>query len=819
MSGAATITSVSTTALPIDGGTVSTSAAYRLPEWFGRLRDEDKKLFSARRRAMELIKAAPSVNAGARAVAKEFGGVKGFTAKRLYGLYQAWQKHGEDDRLLVNLAKYPWLRDQLNGGEARRETKLSPAFIEYVGGLFLANKRSMADAWRELVRRWKATWVTDEKLPGVMPDGGAGSARDWWRLRDVSVLRMERCPETLPDGWSRSNLQRLVMAWCAITPAEIALARRGTAAMRAELPTIHNSREGVEFGEHLFADDLHHDFEVIVHGVTPPNQRPLEVGIIDYASGVYGPFVLQPTLPLEDGKRRMLGWDCLKYVFASWLELNGVPLDWPIHLHVENGTATVDPDEARIWHAMSGGIINVCWTQMQGKYCLAWDEKRVGNFRGKACLEGVWSLHHNYEAALPGYVGRNRENCPAGLQGQQREALALLKWAATQPPEVVARMRLPLLTWDEFVPLRMDIVAEINARHDHALEGFERVTKWRPQGVETASWRPMKELESLPSSARQFIETKTFVESPLERRERLRARGRWVACPSSWLAIILAFRAEPMTVQKGTILIRRGRHRYWYMAESRAEMLSAGIEDGKTYLVTFNPHSMRCCHILSERGEYLATWQQRGHRRGDRESLAKSFAHRIGMQREVEEKVERLLIASGSAVDVELRREANAALGAPSGRMDLLSGRPARGADETISAPTPSEDNGAVESQGGVELETPEPLTGEPTNGRSWPRSSILPSRSCGEAISRVGSADASEDDPLLTNDRSPSRMLSSGQLPPDGSGTGQFAAAAICAAEKRMRRALAATETAEAARRQRQEKRIKALSAALEDY
>ena len=664
-----------------------------LPNWFTRLRDDERRLVTARQRAMQIIKAAPSVKRGAEEAAALYGGMSGFAAKRLSSLFTQWRDHSEDNRILVNAARYPWIMAEIDGRSAGGVPSLAPAFIDFVGGLYLENKRSMGDAWRALVRRWMASWINDEKLPGIMPDGTAGSARDYWRVKDVSTLRREACPETLPAGWSKSNLRGIVVNWCAITPAEIALARRGTAAMRELLPTLHNSRVGCEFGQHLFADDLHHDFEILVPDVNPPHQRPLEIGIIDYASAVYGPFVCQPTLPMDDGTKRMLGWNCVKYAFGSWLELNGVPLDWPIYLHVENGTATVNPDEARIWHAMSGGIINICYTEMQGKYCLAWDEKRVGNYRGKAPLEGVWPLHHNYEAALPGYVGRNRDNCPAVLQGQRREALALLKWAATQPPDVVAKLKLPLLTYDEFVPLRMDIVAEINARNDHNLEGFERVPKWRPQGVESP-WQPLSEFEKLPMHARQFVDQKSFIESPAERRTRLRARGRWAACPPAWLAMIYAYRATPLTVAKGTIVIKRGSSRWWYMADTHTAMTAAKIENGREYLVAYNPFNMQCIHLLTDKGQYLATWQQRGQRLGDKDATARSIAHRLGLQREVQDKVERLLISSGSTLDVEFRRDQNVVLGAPAARRNLIN--PAS-ADSSAPAPVAIDDaaNGA----------------------------------------------------------------------------------------------------------------------------
>lgn len=641
-------------------------------DWMARLPDEERRGVCIRIEAMRMIAEASSVHAGARAAADRFRGVHGFSWKRLYGIFTDWDSHGRDDRRLANWSRFPWLRAQVEGRAIESNTNFEPAFIEHVGGLFLSNKRSMGAAWRDLVSTWRRSWHSDEKIPGY------GSARDYWRAIDPRTLSAETCPPDLPHGWTKSNLMKVALAWCNITPAEVALARRGTAAMRAELPTVHTSRVGVEFGQHLYVDDLHHDLEVIVPGFDPPNQRPLEIGILDFASACYGPFVTQPTLPNDDGTKRMLGWDCVKWAFGSWLEQNGLPLDWPIHLHVERGTATVNPDEARFWHQISNGIINVCYTEMQGKYCLAWDEKRIGNFRGKAALESAWNLHHAYEAALPGYVGRNRDNCPAQLHGQRREALAILAHAATLPIEERAKLQLPLLTYDQFVQERLDIVERINHRDDHQLEAFNQITTWRPQGMH-CDWRSLAELESVPVGAREFVEYNTRLETPAERRAALRARGRWAACPPHWLAMIYAFRATPLTVAKGTIHVRRGTSHWWFMADSRADQIAAKIEDGREYLVAFNPFSMTCCHILDPDGKaYLATWRQRGHRKGDKDASAKSIAHRMGLQREVEQRVERLFIASGQTPDTDLRRLHNRELGAPAdiARINVLHSAP-----------------------------------------------------------------------------------------------------------------------------------------------
>jgi len=625
--------------------------------WLAGLPDEDRRLFERTKEAMLLIASAGKVLRGAKQAAALFAGLPGFSHHNLRYTFARWNEHGRDDRALVDWSKHPHLKRAVLGHSAVTERSSLPVpFIDFIGGAYLEHKRCFAQVWRGLIARWRNSWHTDEKLPGYNM-----SARDYWRQLNPAVLSEPVCPRDLPAGWTKTHLEQTVVNWCRITPAEIAYARRGTAALREVLPTIHNSRKDVNYGEHLFADDFHHDLEVIVPGVVPPNQRPLEVGLLDYASAVYGPYVTQATVPGDDGVKRKLGWNCVKWALGRWLEMEGLPLDWTINVHVENATATFDHDEARIVEMLSGGAIKFHWTEMQGGQSLGWAEQRKGNFRGKAPLESAWTLHHNYEAGLPGYIGRNPENLPSVIKGQRAEALLIAKQQAALTPEQKALLHSPLLDYEEFVTARADIVAAINNRTDHQLEGFEKIKLWRYTNAPGFPWQPMSELEKINNAARGFVEVKEFPESPWQRRARLKALGRWVACPPMVLAFVYLKTAEPLTLQNGTFHVRRNSCHWWFICPSRAEMVAAGIEDGREYRVAWNPHHVTVAYIFTNDKEcrFLAAWPLANARYGDKAQLAKSLAHRIGLQNEVADNVERLLTASGSLVDDADRRAHN----------------------------------------------------------------------------------------------------------------------------------------------------------------
>jgi len=808
MSDLATVTSAATLA-----GTPAPSDE-RL--WLAQLPEQERRLVQRRMTAMQIIDRTRdaagrvNVNGGAKHAFLTLGAIKGFSVKNLSRSYRIWTSHNRDDRSLADWAKHPWLRDAVEGRPESTPTRLAAPLIEHVGGLFLKHKRSMGAAYRELIQSWQASWHTGEKLPGIITRGAPGSARDYWRERGgINLLQRDTCPPDLPPGWTKSNLQRAVLAWCEITPAELALARRGTTAMRDHLPTIHTTRADLPFGLHLFTDDLQHDYEVVAPSGSDPFARPMEIGILELASAFYGPFVSQAAVRDElTDKRLGLGWENVKFAFGLWLEQNGVPLDHPLYLHVERGTATVHPDEAKFWHDFSGGLINICYTSMQGKYCLAWDEKRVGNFRGKAALESIWNLHHNYADSLPGYIGRNRDNCPAITHGQKRETLALLQWAASQPLAVRADLQLPHLTWDEWLAEREDQIARINTRTDHNLEAFDKVTLWRPRDL-GADWRPLAELDKIPQKMRtaEFIETTTRLESPLERRARLRNPARWSACPHHWLAMIYGFRARKMTVAKGTIHIERGTAHWYFMAESKAAQIAAGIEDGKEYTVCFNPHSMTECHVLDAKGAYMATWICRVSRRGDKADAAKSFAHRQGWQREVEQKVERLLLASGTIQDTELRRAHNRQLGVPAdvaGRISLSASSKSHTDAGTAGNGSPSEPEIITDGAQARPFPDPnaavtQPLPSAPTDSAA---TVSLPSSGAETVAPALPAADR-----VLTHAPQPISIAT-------GDRFAQSPSQQIAAAQRRVRRDQADDLDAANARAARQRARVKRLSA-----
>jgi hypothetical protein len=383
----------------------------------------------------------------------------------------------------------------------------------------------------------------------------------------------------------------------------------------------------------------------------------LEIGALDYGSAAYLSAIFRPMRPRADGTKERLKEDDVRWVIADILRTYGLPQDWQINFHMENGTATYRRPDAMLAHQLSGGTINFHWTEMQGRYWLLWDEKHIGNFRGKAPLESAWNLHHNYEAFLTGYIGKDWDSCPAELHGQRKEVAALLKLAAHLPAATRAKLQQPMLTFDEFCEIRLWLISRINRRTDHRLEAFDIFPEWREHGS-LMPWRPRAEFDALMPFERPEVEWRTppRLESPRERLAKLRARGHWRPCPDDLLACIVNLMAEDVTVSNHRIQISRGTRHYTYIAGSRAAEQAQQINNGDKLLAAFNPRFPEQLYLLRKDGSYVGVWQ-----RFSRDN-PEAHAIREGYLRETMDNVRRLKTASGEVAEQLRRRESNARL-------------------------------------------------------------------------------------------------------------------------------------------------------------
>jgi hypothetical protein len=447
------------------------------------------------RELLNVVKAiaeAPNKDQAAKRFANP--GRPGWSWKNLQTKWAKWEASGRNELALLDRRRHIELQ------RAKVGVGLPEDFVRWAGGQMLGNQRKSRAAWREIIRRWQAWRATGDAryaIPGY----------------DSAPPPADR--SDIPFGWSYDRLMKKAKP----ADAELAIARVGTVAAKKYLPIIPGTREGIRFLEWVFFDDVVHDRKIIVPGTIEP-VRLLQLGGLDYASGVYLKFGLRPDLTREDGTRDRLKRRDFLFLVAHLLLEYGWPADYVMHIVCERGTATMSLAEAQFLYDISEGQIRVGYTSMEGQFVLAWDEAKSGNAAAKGPIESWHNLFHNELGSEAGQVGKDRHHSPAALMSSDRHVAALNKAALLLTPEQRQSLRLPYPTLNEAHARSIQVVQRINRRRDHEMESFDSVLMWRLPGV-AMDWQPEAALLDLPPAVRETVEYRTRLETPLERLQRL----------------------------------------------------------------------------------------------------------------------------------------------------------------------------------------------------------------------------------------------------------------------------------------------------------
>lgn len=341
----------------------------------------------------------------------------------------------------------------------------SPQFVEFCKGLAEGRQRATAGAWIELLARWAAR----EPIPGY--EGHPGHPK-------------------LPAGWSRDAFYR----WVRLTPREKAASRLGLSAAKAFQPLVYRTRRGMLPGQKYLADDVWHDF--MVNDLTQmATGRPLEFNFLDVASAMKTAWGWRVRAQDAGGKFSGLVGRDFRFVLAQQLTQFGYRPDIGTELVLEHGTATIGEDLERLLFDGTKGQIRVVRGGMEGDPALIGQRggRPKGNFRMKAALESLHNLIHNLTDGAPGQVGLSRDRRPEELHGLLKENDALMQAygrLVLEDPQVAALIQFPLMVGPQCTRFLTAIYERMNARTEHALEGWDdyyvsefrlsRETPWLP---------------------------------------------------------------------------------------------------------------------------------------------------------------------------------------------------------------------------------------------------------------------------------------------------------------------------------------------------
>lgn len=357
--------------------------------------------------------------------------------------------------------------------------------------------------------------------------GGTPNARllliQTWTERRNTIPGYEDWPNwpRIPSGWSLRNLQRLAPD----TLDSIAL-KQGIRAAAPQLAQVLATRAGLWLGSHFLFDDVWLDLYVLSGR---DKGQPLQLGCLEYLTGkrvCWGQKIRRRNE--ETGKMIHLNQQDMRCLLALW----GATIGYSPRgttLVVENGTAAIPKEIEELLATASGGLIKVDRSGISGvRQTLknGFSGKGVGNPRHKAALESFHNLLHNRLCHLPAATGHDRTP-PETLHGLLKEEERLIKAADHLEPQKQHLIRHYMLTMPELCDALAKIVAEINARTNHNLEGWERcgfmIEELRLSPA--APWTPANEVH--PSMADQIIRTACETGADLIRHRKMSPTEAW----------------------------------------------------------------------------------------------------------------------------------------------------------------------------------------------------------------------------------------------------------------------------------------------------
>lgn len=552
---------------------------------FPLVMEEVRKL----RTLMNAALAKGGTRAACEAVAKASGGEVG--GSTLHKKLSLWLDSGRDDSVLIDKRRF----SELWAKTAKAET-LPEAFLVWAGGQMLGNQRKSAPAYRAIIARWRA-WRRGDHSAAI--PGYKAPPRD--------------CGKGYPTGWSYENLMKRAQP----PKEQLEMARVGSVAAQRYLPFIPGTREGVRFLQFVFCDDVVHDRKCSVPGFIDP-VRILQLGALDYASGVYLKFGLRPDVPRDDGTRERLQRRDFLTLVAGLLMDYGFPVEHKMHLICERGTATMNLAEAQFLHELTGGQLCVGYTSMEGRFVLAWDESKSGNSNGKGPLESWHNLFHNEGGAEAGQTGMDRHRTPAALMNGDREVAALNKMAMVLTTSQRQRLQMPYPSITQAHRETLQRVERINNRRDHEMEGFEEVQLWRLKGTDM-EWRGEGELVAMPEAALSLMEWLPVKEKPSERLVRL-SQGVTLTKPHPG-ALVAFFEGSHSvaTVERRQVKITVNGKTCWFGPESANDALA----NGEQIMVHHMPQEPEWA-IITCKGRYVGTWKRQLLNRADEDADALS---------------------------------------------------------------------------------------------------------------------------------------------------------------------------------------------------
>jgi hypothetical protein len=516
-------------------------------------------------------------------IARQNHGRPGWAFTTLRTKYYAWLDAGRDWQALAT--------------HYRRETSLPAEFTEFLRTMVLREHRSCKQA----IHRVRELWREGRPVPGY------GTWREWFAQTYPHRAVPRHFAGDYPQGWGKTNLYDRIPS-----RPQRTLATRGRGAAEKLLPHIQRDPSELRFLELVTIDDFECDVKCI-HGREVVRVRGILA--IDVATRTHLAVGFKPRIKGEEGQRISITLadmqGLLRSIFSAW----GVPAGHPMTLLVENAAAAVSSELEAALDLFFNGQVRVSRTGILSyKTAANGFIEKGGRPNEKGWIESYFNLMHNRAGNLPGQKGSRYDNTPGDLEAKEKYVKKLAAYECDD--ETFRQFRVPFLSFDELVSAYEQVFHWMDNRTDHKLLGFDPVMEWRLGPGDLP--KPIESLNQLtPDEQEEQVEIlPPRMESPVERREKLRRGAAFVKVPEPVLAL-LAFTAKKTEVKKDsrvTFTLRDTGYTYAPVAadDGLRTRTGAALAGGEKITAYFDEDTMARIYCFTAQGGYLGTLSRLG---------------------------------------------------------------------------------------------------------------------------------------------------------------------------------------------------------------
>ncbi len=521
----------------------------------------------------ELVTSGLGIMTALGEVAKRYVGRRGFSAGSLGRMYRLWINGGRKTDAAGRpvgemYAPRDWRMFVPAYTNGATEAALdNPAFRTHVQRLWAETCREDATG-NAVQRRLLDDWFGGKNIPGY------GTIFSWLanQGRGLPQGRVRRSSD-YPDGWSVTNLRRMLPQ----SRAKRALVQHGEhAAHDFWGDQLLRDRSKLMPFELITMDDVRLDILCVMElpGKKAQVVYPEAVFAIDVATGLILAKGIVGHYERETdgdggkaGTKRGIQQADTRFLLQSVMERFGLPMDWQMHVLLENASASLSTTDMHLFERLTGACMDNTGLVHRRLLKSGWLEQG-GQPWAKGWIESYFRLLHTTTNHLPGAVGRRYDLTPGDADDKARYALTVCRKALAQGKSI-EDLQLPLLTLDQYHELLDEYVTRLNWRTEHSLQGFGRVHEVELNPGEWVSCDDPRAVLMIHEGAMLA----SRMEAPAERFRRL-MRGHRMQAVHPHQMLPLAMEKRPVSVRAGKVTITRsGRDNLIFFDPSSANQL------------------------------------------------------------------------------------------------------------------------------------------------------------------------------------------------------------------------------------------------------